>query len=346
MAETIRLDRNPTLIESFGQGLQPALRGMVSMAQNRALGDFASEQGFDFPMGLNPQFAQQFLINQVRTGGGAGGAFSLSPGATRFDAQGNPIASVPSTERQQPFTLTPGATRFGPGGQPLASVPGLPATPRAPTNFEQKQKMIDFLSAIPKEERTAAQQDRLDDLLGREPPPKPTAREKEIDRIQKALTTLNAKEKLTSKEQKKKQFLERRSQSALYGDVKSTPKEELQAQGYDAEAAQRILDIKNGLEPRASSRTQFDNMGLVEKSKYLATERQKAEGQYFGVEGGNIDPRQPEYLQWVLKEQAKVQQGLNQKQAGPKPAAYPDAVWSEEHEMWTIEKDGRTWGIE
>lgn len=33
------------------------------------------------------------------------------------------------------------------------------------------------------------------------------------------------------------------------------------------------------------------------------------------------------------------------KERPPKPAEYPDAVWSEEHQMWTIVKNGRLMGV-
>ena len=46
--------------------------------------------------------------------------FSLSPGQTRYDAAGNPVASVAPV--QQPFSLSPGQTRYDAAGNPVASV--------------------------------------------------------------------------------------------------------------------------------------------------------------------------------------------------------------------------------
>ena len=32
--------------------------------------------------------------------------------------------------------------------------------------------------------------------------------------------------------------------------------------------------------------------------------------------------------------------------AGKKPAEYPDAVWNEEHKMWTVVREGRLMGVQ
>ena len=391
MAHTIRLDRNPTLIESLGQGLNYALPGMVAGAQGRlrqedlqGLINFNRRTGLQdqyqnalaqadrpaanleqpmFPTFQTPQFqniAAQGLMNR---------AFEDPMTKALRQAQLENVGArteqirKPDPTAGAPFTDEQGKTwqqdRFG-------NYKIIDESTIEEQRAERIQTEIDRIETIPSADRTDGQNRRLANLkrmqfgLSEVKAEKPTAREKEIGRIQEGLRKLNAKETLTPKDQKKKDFLERRLQSALYGEVKSTPKEELQDQGYDAEAAQRILDIKNGLQPRASSRVQYDSMGLEEKRKYLSTERQRAEGQYFGSlkldeqfqaerEGRaprEVPARQPEYLEWIVKEQTIVQKALNQKSAGSKPPKYPDAVWSEEHGMWTIEKDGRTWGIE
>lgn len=120
-------------------------------------------------------------------------------------------------------------------------------------------------------------------------------------------------------------------QEVARGAPKLTESQQLQTEGYSSEEIRRIRDIKHGIEPRATSRITYDNMTTVEKAKYLATERQKAEGQYFGIEGGNKEPRQPDYLAWVLKEQEKVRQELGGTETGdelpsPKNQSEYDAI--------------------
>lgn len=138
-------------------------------------------------------------------------------------------------------------------------------------------------------------------------------------------------------------------QEVARGAPKLTESQQLQAEGYTSEEIRRIRDIKHGIEPRATSRITYDNMTAVEKAKYLATERQKAEGQYFGIEGGNKEPRQPDYLAWVLKEQEKVRQELggtenvDDKTKSPYPD-YPDAFL--EDGIWKVKQAGKTYRIE
>jgi len=50
--------------------------------------------------------------------------FTLSEGQQRFDAQGNPIASV--SKPGSGFTLSAGQTRYGPDGKPVAAAPAAP----------------------------------------------------------------------------------------------------------------------------------------------------------------------------------------------------------------------------
>lgn len=83
---------------------------------------------------------------------------------------------------------------------------------------------------------------------------------------------------------------------------KKTKIQELMAEGYSLKEARMIRDISHGLKPRASNRKQYDNMSDVEKMNFLSTLKQRAEGQYYGVEGGNVEPRQPKLLKWVNEE--------------------------------------------
>ncbi len=133
------IPRNPTLIESLGQGLEQALPGLVAGGRSRANQQLAIQQGLgDVPFGASPQLLAALLSKQ-----GVGGAFTLTPGAQRFDAQGNPIASVPTDTEQDPFTLTPGGQRFDVAGNVIASLPPIAPTPRAPTPFKVVDKLVD-----------------------------------------------------------------------------------------------------------------------------------------------------------------------------------------------------------
>ncbi len=102
-----------------------------------------------------------------------------------------------------------------------------------------------------------------------------------------------------------------RARTAGLSIPKPTETQKLRQEGYGPEEIKRIRDIKHGIKPRASSTKTYESMSPTEKAKYLATERAKAEGQYFGIEGGNPVARQPEYLEWILKEQKKVNAILN-----------------------------------
>jgi len=101
---------------------------------------------------------------------------------------------------------------------------------------------------------------------------------------------------------------------------KPTKIQELVKEGYSREEARMIRDISHGLKPRASARKQYENMGDVEKRDFLSKLRQRAEGQYYGVEGGNIEPRQPKLLKWVEEEEAK----LETEQTTGEPQSYED----------------------
>lgn len=87
---------------------------------------------------------------------------------------------------------------------------------------------------------------------------------------------------------------------------KETKMAELIREGYSPEEARMILDISHGIKPRASARKQYENLGDVEKMDFLSKLKQRAEGQYYGVEGGNVEPRQPKLLKWVNEELKKL----------------------------------------
>lgn len=101
------------------------------------------------------------------------------------------------------------------------------------------------------------------------------------------------------------------AQSQYYQAAAKTKSEtkigELLREGYSLDQARLIRDISHGLKPRASARKKYENMDDVEKMNFLSTLKQRAEGQYYGVEGGNMEPRQPKLLKWVNAELAKLQ---------------------------------------
>lgn len=87
---------------------------------------------------------------------------------------------------------------------------------------------------------------------------------------------------------------------------KPTKIQELVNEGYSLEEARMIRDISHGLKPRASARKQYENLSDVEKMDFLSKLKQRAEGQYYGIEGGNLLPRQPKLLKWVNEELKKL----------------------------------------
>jgi len=101
--------------------------------------------------------------------------------------------------------------------------------------------------------------------------------------------------------------------------------QEYMAEGYSFEEAMRIRDIHFGKEPRASSRLMYDKMSDTEKLKYLTSEKLKAEGQYFGLpaELGNIEPRDPIYREWILRELNKLPEYQGQTSGALPPEQEP-----------------------
>lgn len=94
--------------------------------------------------------------------------------------------------------------------------------------------------------------------------------------------------------------------------------QKLTEEGYAPEEAKMIRDISHGLKPRASSRQQYENMTDTEKLDFLSKVKQRAEGQYYGIEGGNVQPRDPKLLDWALRELNKLPQYRQQEKTREK----------------------------
>lgn len=98
--------------------------------QQRALQQFAQQQGINLPQGLPPNLTNLLIGQSFQNQPG----FTLGQGQQRFDAQGSPIAQVAPAPTGQPgFTLSPGQQRFDTQGRPIAGVaPAVPTEkPRA-----------------------------------------------------------------------------------------------------------------------------------------------------------------------------------------------------------------------
>lgn len=166
----------PILDRSLQQALmgfaQPFGQGLAVRGQQRALQQFAQQQGIDIPRGLPPGLAQQLI------------AQTFDPFGIQQGRAGLIGAQTEQIGVQQPFTLPPGAQRRAPGGELIAEAPFRPTAPRAPTAFEQTSAEIDRLAAIPKAQRTPTEQARLDQLLARKPKTAAERRLGEIDRLE------------------------------------------------------------------------------------------------------------------------------------------------------------------
>jgi len=80
--------------------------------------------------------------------------------------------------------------------------------------------------------------------------------------------------------------------------------------GYNPKQAHQFArlsaEIAAGIKPRASSTKDYDKMSAPEKMKFLQTLKRSAEGPYFGVEGGNVEPLEPRVVKWASKELAEL----------------------------------------
>jgi len=112
------------------------------------------------------------------------------------------------------------------------------------------------------------------------------------------------------------QDLLRKAQTDSLKNKPTTKIQEYMAEGYTSDEATMIRDIHFGKEPRASSRLTYDKMTNTEKMKYLLGLKTTAEGQYFGIEGGNVEPRDPNVRAWAIQELEKLPQYRGQKRQG------------------------------
>lgn len=105
------------------------LEGGLATVDDAAEWDGALEKAdvlLQLPRGTTRQHYGDYSPEKVAAlqKGETGGAFTLSPGSKRFDANGRVVAEVPPNEGGSAgFTLSPGQVRYGPDGQPIASRP-------------------------------------------------------------------------------------------------------------------------------------------------------------------------------------------------------------------------------
>ena len=90
------------------------------------------------------------------------------------------------------------------------------------------------------------------------------------------------------------------------GEADDLQIQKLTQEGYTLDEAKMIRDISHGLKPRASVRKVYENMSETEKLEWLTNLKLKAEGQYYGTEAGNIDPREQKVVDWASKELKKL----------------------------------------
>lgn len=100
--------------------------------------------------------------------------------------------------------------------------------------------------------------------------------------------------------------------------------QELLNEGYTPEEAKMIRDISHGIKPRASARAQYESMSEIEKLDFLSKVKQRAEGQYYGIEAGNVQPRDPILLDWTLRELDKLPQYRKQVEKPGVPEKPPE----------------------
>lgn len=114
--------------------------------------------------------------------------------------------------------------------------------------------------------------------------------------------------------------------------IKPQPKTEIQKltdEGYTPEESKMIRDISHGLKPRASSRLTYDKRTEIEKLDFLSNLKRRAEGQYFGIESGNVEPRDPKLLDWTLRELNKLPAYRQTEPTEGKPTRQTEPIESE-----------------
>lgn len=138
-----------------------------------------------------------------------------------------------------------------------------------------------------------------------------------------------------------------RAREQYYKRQEPTETQKIMREGFTQSEARDILKIRYGQKPRSSARLRYEEMGDVEKLKYLTTEKIKAEGQYFGIEGGRKQAQDPQALAWANSELEKLsiykKDGKKKAMSMPPP---PDskileaAVGQENAQMET-----KAWGV-
>ncbi len=177
------IPRTPTLLESLSQGLQLGLPGLVQGAQTRtrqqALQDFALQQGLNLPPGLPPELAQNLIQKAFDPFGQQAANVGLTTARTGQVGAETAFTTGPKTRLTDAEAIAAGQVVIGIGGTLVNRTTGQtiarglapqPAGGGRPSGFQEQQNLIDRLSAIPKDQRTPVQQQRLDQLLGRKPP--------------------------------------------------------------------------------------------------------------------------------------------------------------------------------
>lgn len=96
-------------------------------------------------------------------------------------------------------------------------------------------------------------------------------------------------------------------------EVGKTEVQKLTDQGLSKDDAELAFRMSKGLEPRKSSASNYDNKSDAEKLNWLSTLIDKAQGPYFGVEGGTAEPLQPEIYEWAVSEKELVMARLTGK---------------------------------
>lgn len=123
-----------------------------------------------------------------------------------------------------------------------------------------------------------------------------------------------------------------KAQTEYYKQGRKPTKDEIKYwvdRGYStkdaANNAQLTAEISAGLEPRASTRAGYDNMAPTEKMKFLTTLKSAAEGRYFGVEGGYVEPLNPAVQEWTQTELDKLPMFKKQEPSVEEPIKQAEA---------------------
>lgn len=175
------------------------------------------------------------------------------------------------------------------------------------SSAEEKRIQVAGLFAQPKEERG------FFDFLN------PTTASQGVSSLQDQFTTAGMSDILNpfKRELEQATLAGRRASTKLTkAQVKEVGKTEVQKltdQGLSKSDAELAFRMSKGLEPRKSSAANYDNKSDAEKLNWLSTLIDKAQGPYFGVEGGTEEPLQPEIYEWGVSEKELVMARLTGK---------------------------------